>query len=87
MLSAKHGGLVAKELAIAGLIAALVGLLLMFRYGMPFHVEGKGHVHLVTGMIDQDELKLEQRYRALGYVGLAFAIIGTALQVAGVIYA
>lgn len=77
----------AKALAIIGLVTALGGVLILFRYGMPYHVESKGVVLLALEQTDHNEIKLEKRYRALGYVGLALVVTGTALQVAGVIHA
>lgn len=74
-----------KVLAVIGLVSALLGLLLLFRYGMPFRVETRGEISIVTGGIDSNEIALEQRYRTLGYLGLGFAIIGTFLQIAAVI--
>ena len=77
----------AKELAISGLLVTLAGVLILFRYGMPYRVETKGEISIICEQTDEDEVKLDGRYRALGYFGLALAIVGTALQVAGAVYA
>ncbi len=74
-----------KVLAVVGLAMALLGLLLLFRYGMPFRVETRGETSIVTGGVDSNEIALEKRYRTFSYFGLGFAVIGTLLQIAAVI--
>jgi hypothetical protein len=66
---------------IAGLIIALFGILILFRYGMPFHVPSGGATHIIGRNVDQKEIALEKRYTIYGYFGLAFIIIGTAAQI------
>jgi hypothetical protein len=55
---------------------------------MPYRVESKGVTLLALSGIDASEdVRIERLYRKLGYVGVALAVVGTALQIAGVIYA
>lgn len=70
-----------KVLALGGLIAAYVGFMVIFRYGMPFRVDTGGHVGLSAG-IDPDEAALDSRYRRWGWIGFGLVTVGTALQVA-----
>jgi len=77
----------AKLLAIGGLALALAGVLILFRFGMPFRVERKGNSYLLLEEIDDEGLAAEARYRLLGYVGLAATVAGTVLQIASVVAA
>jgi hypothetical protein len=67
-------------LSLSGLALNLVGVLILFRYGMPFHVPSGGAVHLILEKTDQAEIELERRYTLYGYVGLFLLIAGTNLQ-------
>ena len=67
-------------LNLIGLALNLVGVLILFRYGMPFHVPTGGAVSLITETRDQADIALEQRYTLYGYFGLGLLIAGTILQ-------
>lgn len=83
MLSEKRGGKMAKILSIIGLLVALAGVLVLFRYGMPYRVETRGQSRLILEGTDHDEIALDVRYRKIGHLGLALAVLGTLLQIAG----
>ena len=68
--------------SIAGLVTSLVGVLSLFRYGMPYRVPTGGGSARVT-MPTEDGKKAERRYRLLGWLGLVLIILGTAAQVVG----
>jgi hypothetical protein len=71
----------ARVLNIAGLAFNLIGVLMLFRWGMPFHVPTHGEVGLTAdGMIDQRALAVERIYTICGWAGLVFLLIGFALQ-------
>jgi uncharacterized protein YjeT (DUF2065 family) len=69
-----------RVLNLAGLGLNLIGVLILFRYGMPFHVPSGGAIHLILEQTDQAEIKLERRYKLFGYIGLVLLIAGTILQ-------
>jgi hypothetical protein len=71
---------VTKILNVIGLALSLAGILILFRYGMPFRTETGGHTFMVTTQSNPDEEKLDRRYRKLGYLGLGLALLGTILQ-------
>lgn len=71
-------------LNLAGLFLNLVGVLILFRWGMPFRVETKGVTYRITSEVDQNEIALERRYKVIGYVGLALLMLGTVLQMVAV---
>jgi hypothetical protein len=62
-----------------GLGLALLGVLVLFRYGMPFRVPADGGSVVVTNPTDEGEAE-EAMYKLLGWIGLTFAVVGTALQ-------
>lgn len=66
---------------VIGLGLSLVGVLLLFRYGMPYRVELGGSDVYVSSKVDPKALMMEGVYRVLGFLGLACIVIGTALQV------
>ena len=69
-----------RALNVTGLILNLVGVLILFRYGMPFHVPTGGAVSLITETRDHATIALEQRYTVYGYIGLGCLIVGTISQ-------
>jgi len=84
MLSGKHGAMeMSKTASIAGLALSLVGVLLLFRYGMPYMIETKGEVGVILEGVDQKAIETEKRYRYFGKIGLALVVIGTLLQAWG----
>lgn len=69
-------------LNIAGLISNLVGVILLFLYGMPFRTrkDGKTAKTFVLPTAD-DTVRVERRYTWLGWLGLISIVLGTLLQV------
>ncbi|MFL5268701.1 MAG: hypothetical protein ACJ8AH_19260 [Stellaceae bacterium] len=63
----------ARVLSIVGLAFNLVGVLMLFRWGMPFRVESQGKVGLTTGDIDASALALDHIYAICGWIGLGFS--------------
>ena len=70
-------------LNIVGLITNLLGVVLLFRYGMPYRVRTGGNTGTWhTASLDPKIVALEKRYSRAGWLGLAFVVTGTALQIA-----
>jgi drug/metabolite transporter (DMT)-like permease len=67
-------------LNIAGLVMSLVGVILLFRFGLPFALPMNGEVMLVTENVNQTLIEHQHRYEILGYTGLILIIVGTACQ-------
>jgi hypothetical protein len=65
-----------------GLILSAAGVLILFRFGMPFRLSAKSGDYIVTGD-STDPAWLETTYQTLGYIGLLSILVGTAFQVAG----
>jgi hypothetical protein len=68
---------------ISGLAVSLVGLLLLFYFGMPFRTrrDGAGYIKLMK--TDENALRIEKRYSILGRLGLFIVIVGTLCQMIG----
>jgi hypothetical protein len=65
-----------------GLLLALAGILLLFRYGMPYQTCTGGSPQWVDdNPPKQDQIKLERRYDRLGWVGLVCIVAGTVCQI------
>jgi hypothetical protein len=52
--------------SIIGLAASLIGVLLLFRYGMPYRTRRDGATLLVLQQTDEKEREAEKRYSILG---------------------
>jgi hypothetical protein len=79
--------MLANALNIAGLFMNLAGVILLFRYGMPYRVRTEGATYLITEDVDKREVTTERRYDLLGKLGLFLVVAGTAAQIAGALLA
>ena len=68
-------------LTITGLLINLAGVILLFLFGMPFHVPTRGRIPLVLEQEDEAGLRVEKRNVVLGWIGLGAIVVGTFLQV------
>ena len=75
----------ARCLNLAGLFLGLIGVFILFRYGMPFHVRTGGAETIISSRRDPQVIVLERRYEFLGYVGLGLLGGGTFLQMWAVV--
>jgi hypothetical protein len=74
----------AASLTVVGLIMNLVGIILLFRYGMPFRVRTDGSkVRWLSGQKNPQVVRTERLHSVLGWIGLTLIILGTASQVCG----
>jgi hypothetical protein len=64
----------------AGQIMALVGVVILFRYGMPFRVNAGGG-DMVTTNPTEANIRQDKLHWWLGLFGLALVLIGGAIQV------
>jgi hypothetical protein len=70
---------------VVGLLMNLAGVILLFRYGMPYRVRTEGNTYYVTQSVDAAEVRAERWYEKLGILGLALIVLGTAAQIASII--
>jgi hypothetical protein len=69
-------------LNVIGLVLALAGVLLLFRYGMPYQVRTGGWPQWVDdNPPDQDQIRLERRYDRFGKLGVICIVLGTVCQI------
>jgi hypothetical protein len=66
---------------IVGLVCTLVGVLLLFRYGMPYRVRTGGDSFLLLEGKDEKAKLAERNYDILGWVGMALIVLGTLSQI------
>ena len=70
------------SLNVAGLVMNLVGVILLFRYGMPFRVRtGGNQVRFLSNVTDAQAVRAERPYDILGWIGLGLIVVATACQV------
>jgi hypothetical protein len=75
----------ASVLNVFGLVANLSGVILLFRYGMPYRARTGGEtVYIASGSANEDEIAAERRYDRLGWLGLILIVLGTAAQIAAI---
>ena len=71
--------------SIIGLALNLMGVIVLFRYGMPYKVRMGGAILLTADNEDEAEKAFEVEYGNLGLFGLGAVLIGTAFQIIGAI--
>lgn len=68
---------------IIGLAASLVGVILLFRFGMPWKLPYLGGDYILADPTDPAEVTRDALYKLCGWVGLFLIIVGTVLQAIG----
>jgi hypothetical protein len=77
-------GLSSASWTVLSVVLGIAGLLLLFRYGMPFRIESGGHDTVVVGAANPvEEERLDRRYKRFGYLGLMLTIAGGICQILG----
>ena len=66
-----------------GLLLDIVGVVLIWRFGLPEPILRSGAKYLITGMTDEKEKEKAGRFHTLSKVGLGLIIIGFVLQLIG----
>jgi hypothetical protein len=67
-----------------GLVANLAGVILLFRYGMPYRVRGSSdRINFTTSNVNAEALASEQSDDAFSWLGLVLIVIATILQMIG----
>ena len=70
------------SLTIVGLVMNLIGVILLFRYGMPYRVSQLNEGSTFDDPPTPRDTQLNRRHKRFGWTGLIAIIIGTFLQVA-----
>lgn len=69
-------------LNVLGLVLALAGILVLFRYGMPYRIRADEGEYIATNSVRESERRKDARYSLLGWLGLILILTGTASQIA-----
>lgn len=69
------------SLNIIGLVLNFTGVIVLFRYGMPFEVRTRGANQLVVSGYNSTRKALEDRWDRYGYLGMIAIAAGTVLQI------
>jgi hypothetical protein len=64
-----------------GLIIDILGAILIFKFGLPEHVDRDGHNYLILEQCDEEEKQKAKKYDFWGNKGLVLLIIGFVFQV------
>jgi len=72
---------------LGGLAANLVGVFLLFRFGIPYYIRSEGRIFAVYADIDEKSKREEERATAIGWIGLGLVVAGTIAQAIGTIIA
>ena len=68
---------------IVGLLLSLSGVVLLFKYGMPYRTRTGGANYYVASETDEEAKAAEARFDKLGLLGLALLVLGTIFQIVG----
>jgi len=67
---------------VLGLVCNFAGVLILFRWGMPFRTASGGISSLaLDGLLDEKGVALDRIYMVCGYVGLVLLVLGTMFQI------
>ncbi|MET3332483.1 MULTISPECIES: hypothetical protein [Bradyrhizobium] len=66
-----------------GLLLCLFGVILLFRYGMPYRISTSGGGDFITTESSSEPPIVDKIYRTLGWLGLIAIVAGTGCQIAG----
>ena len=69
-------------LQIFGLIADIVGVVMLFKYGLPEIERTGGAEKITTSRVDELAIRLEAKYDCMGKVGLVLIVLGFLMQLA-----
>jgi hypothetical protein len=65
---------------VIGLVLDIIGILMLFKYGLPSDLNKKGSIFMVLEQVDNNEIKKYKKYERLSYLALSLIIIGFILQ-------
>ena len=65
-----------------GLFFDIVGVVIIWKFGLPPEVSRSGHQYLITSQIDEAEKDLATRYERYSRCGLALILLGFVCQLA-----
>jgi hypothetical protein len=67
-------------LNIVGLSFNIIGVMIIWKYGLPANLDRDGHIHLVTSQVNESEKILAQKYDTYSKLGMILLILGFVCQ-------
>ena len=67
--------------SIIGMTLNLIGVIVLFRYGMPYRVRTGGNIGRIIQQKDEGARVLDVEYHNFGLLGLGAVVIGTVFQI------
>lgn len=64
-----------------GLIFDIIGVLMLFKYGLPNDLNPKGYVYMAFEETDHEGIKKYKHYKSMSYLALSIILIGFTLQI------
>ena len=68
-------------LSSIGLFLDIIGVIMLFKYGLPSEVSKEGNVMIVLEQTDDEQIKKWKRYNLCSKVALSIIILGFVLQI------
>lgn len=78
----RFSALVANSVDAFGLVLGIVGVLLIWRYGLPEHLSRTGAIHLILEQSDDHEASKANDYVWTSRLGLSVVLVGFGFQLA-----
>jgi len=69
------------DLNSIGLIFDIIGVLLLFKYGLPNDLNKKGLTGMSFVTVNKEEVKKYKRYKRWSYIALSAILIGFIIQI------
>ncbi len=66
--------------SIVGLSLDMIGVIFIFLFGISPKLDLEGHTYLITGAINDDEIRKAKCYKRLSWTGLILVFFGFFLQ-------
>jgi len=63
-----------------GLVANIIGSLLLLKFGLPPKIDPEGHTHITTSQVDESEIAIGRIYKRWSRLAIILLIIGFGLQ-------
>ena len=70
-----------QTLNIIGLILDIMGVIILFHFGLPADVNRHGTTFIISEQIDKEEKAKGKKYNRLSYIALALLILGFLFQI------
>lgn len=64
-----------------GLFLDIIGVIILWRFGLPETINRKGYSYMVREEIDEEQIKRVKKYDKYSFVGLCILITGFVFQI------